>query len=346
MSSTRRYLFVTGLALAIILAACAPAETTEAPVATEAPAATGAPIVTEAPATAESPVTEEAALPPVDPAAVQGDIISAGSSTVYPLSEAVAELFHDEGFAGNLTIDSIGTGAGFERFCQAGETDISNASRPITDDELAACRAIGREPIGFRIATDGVAIVVSTQNTFLTNVTFEQLAQIFSTARTWSEVDPSWPNEPIQRFSPGTDSGTFDYFVEKVFNKDEAPLLGAANLQLSEDDNVLVQGVEGSPYAIGYFGYAYYEENADRLRVVSVEGVAPTAETIEGGTYPFARPLFLYTTAQIMRDKPQVAAFINFYLTHVNDVIGRVGYFPASAEVLQASRQAWLEAMR
>ena len=349
MVSAQRSLFVLGLALAVGLTACGPAATPQGPVANEAPMATEAPVATaatEAPVVTEAPATQEAMLPAVDTATVQGDIISAGSSTVYPLSEAVAELFRDEGYAGNITIDSIGSGAGFERFCQTGETDISNASRPIKDDELAACRAIGREPIGFRIGTDGVAIVVSTQNTFLMDVTLEQLAQIFSTARTWSEVDPSWPNEPIQRFSPGTDSGTFDYFVEKIFNQEEAPLLSAANLQLSEDDNVLVQGVEGSPYAIGYFGYAYYEENADRLRVVSVEGIAPTAETIEGGTYPFARPLFLYATAQIMRDKPQVAAFIDFYLTRVNDVIGRVGYFPASAEVLQASRQAWLDAMR
>jgi len=187
-------------------------------------------------------------------------------------------------------------------------------------------------------------------------VTSEQLAHIFSDAELWSEVDPSWPAEPIQRFSPGTDSGTFDYFVEAVMNpvyvvdatadagKGEEALLNAANLQLSEDDNVLVQGVESSPYAIGYFGFAYFHENADRLKAVSVDGIAPEAETAENGTYPLARPLFLYSDAGIMAEKPQVAAFIDYFLTYVNDEILDVGYFPASAEAMEASMQAWLDA--
>jgi phosphate transport system substrate-binding protein len=130
-----------------------------------------------------------------------------------------------------------------------------------------------------------------------------------------------------------------------VFAKDKVPLLNAPNTQLSEDDNVLVQGVEGSPYAIGFFGYAYYEENKDKLNVLSIEGVAPDAATVEGGTYPLARPLFLYTTAQIMQEKPQVASFINHYLTHVDEEISSVGYFPASTEALDASKQIWLDAM-
>jgi phosphate transport system substrate-binding protein len=284
-------------------------------------------------------------LPTVDPAEVTGDIISAGSSTVYPLSERMAELFRDEGYTGNITIDSIGTGGGFERFCQTGETDIANASRAIKEEELAACQEIGREPIEFRVGTDGLAVVVSKDNTFLADVTTEQLAAIFSTAANWSDVNPDWPNEPILRFSPGTDSGTFDFFVEKVLNQDENLLLNAANLQLSEDDNVLVRGVEGSPYAIGYFGYAYYQENADLLNVLSINGIAPTAATVEGGTYSLARPLYLYTTAQIMREKPQVASFIAYYLTYVNDEITSVGYFPLSSEEFNASKQAWLDAM-
>jgi phosphate transport system substrate-binding protein len=285
-------------------------------------------------------------LPAVNPLEVKGDIISAGSSTVYPLSEKMAEMFVDEGYSGNITIDSIGSGAGFERFCKAGETDISNASRPIKDSEVEACRAIGREPVEFRVGTDALAVVVSKDNTFLTDVTLAQLAQIFSAGvEKWSDVNPAWPKERILRFSPGTDSGTFDYFVETVMGKNKDQLLTATNLQLSEDDNVLVQGVEGSPYAIGYFGYAYYQENADKLNVLSIEGVAPTAETVDNGTYKLARPLFIYSTAQIMKDKPQVAAFINFYLTNVNDVIGAVGYFPASVQALNGAKQAWLDAM-
>jgi phosphate transport system substrate-binding protein len=334
-----RYAFLVIVVLTtMFLAACGPAAAPTQTPATQAPAQ---PIATSAPIPGST-----VQLPQVDPLAVAGDIISAGSSTVFPLSERMAELFRDEGYSGNITIDSIGSGAGFERFCKTGETDISNASRAINQEELANCKAIEREPVEFRVGTDGVAIVVSKDNTFLTGVTADELAMIFSTADNWSDVNPSWPNQPILRFSPGTDSGTFDFFVEKILNKEKEKLLNASNLQLSEDDNVLVQGVEGSPYAIGYFGYAYLKENEDLLRAVSINGIAPTAETVESGKYPLARPLFLYTTTKIMHDKPQVAAFINYYLTYVSGEITDVGYFPLSSDALDASKQAWLDAMK
>jgi len=290
-------------------------------------------------------------LPEVNPLDVTGDIITAGSSTVFPLSEAVAEKFRDEGYAGNITIDSIGSGAGFERFCKTGETDVANASRAIKDSEVENCAAIGRTPIEFRVGTDALAVVVNPANDWLGDgVTLAELAQIFSKdATNWSDVNPAWPAQPIKRFSPGTDSGTFDYFIEEVmdpaFDKQgEEALLAAGNLQLSEDDNVLVQGVEGDQYAIGYFGFAYYIENQGKLAAVAIEGVAPSAEAVDAGDYALARPLFIYSDAKIMTEKPQVAQFINFYLTNVNDVIGPVGYFPAPAEVLAASTQAWLGA--
>ncbi len=322
------------LGLSLFVTACGSGTTpTDGPTAVPAQP-TAAPI--------EGVPTGKVQLPEVDPLALSGNIVAAGSSTVFPLSERMAERFKDEGFGGEITIDSIGSGAGFERFCVAGETDIANASRGIKDEEKANCQKIGREPIEFRVGTDALALVVSSENDFLTDVTTEQLAQIFSTAETWADVDPAWPAEPILRFSPGTDSGTFDYFVEKVFATDEAPLLAAQNLQLSEDDNVLVQGVEGSPYAIGYFGFAYYQENADRLQALSVGGVAPTAETAENNTYPLSRPLFIYSDPLILAEKPQVAAFINFYLTFVNEEILDVGYFPASADALDGAKTAWL----
>ena len=283
-------------------------------------------------------------LPEVNPLDVTGDIVTAGSSTVFPLSEKMAERFQDEGYAGNITIDSIGSGAGFERFCVDGDTDVANASRGIKDEEVTACQSIGREPVEFRVGTDALAIVVSAENDFIENATMAELAAIFGTATQWSDVNPEWPAEDIQRFIPGTDSGTFDYFVEEVFETDKEPILNATNTQLSEDDNVLVQGVMGSPYAIGFFGYAYYAENADTLRVLSIDGVTPDEATVDSNEYPLARPLYVYTTAQIMQEKPQVAAFINYYLTHVNDEIIAVGYFPASDEVLDASRQVWLDA--
>jgi phosphate binding protein len=310
--------------------------------------------MTETAAPAEGGMTE---LPEVDPLSVTGDIIVAGSSTVFPLAEALAVRFQDEGYAGNITIDSIGSGAGFERFCVAGETDIANASRAINDSEIESCAAINRTPIEFRVGTDALAVVVNPENDWATDVTREQLAKLFSSETTnWSDVDPSWPDEPILRFSPGTDSGTFDYFVEAVMDstyvitdtdegKGEEQILGAANLQLSEDDNVLVQGVEGDRNAIGYFGYAYYEENADRLKILSIEGVEPSAESVEAAEYALARPLFMYSDATIITDKPQVGAFLNFALTNVNDVISEVGYFPASEDTLNQAKQNLLAAM-
>lgn len=285
-------------------------------------------------------------LPEIDPASVSGNIIIAGSSTVYPLTERMAELFKKDGFGGQITIDSIGTGAGFERFCKAGETDIANASRPIKKEETENCAAIGRTPIEFRVGTDALAVVVSAENNFVENLTKAQLADIFSgKVKKWSEVDPSFPDQPIQLFSPGTDSGTFDYFVEVIFDKDPQPIL-SANPQLSEDDNVLAKGVEGSPYAIGYFGYAYYASDRGKLRAVKIEGVEPTEETAESGTYPLARPLFIYSDAKIMKEKPQVNAFINFYLTYVDEEIKEVGYFPASDDALNEARQRWLDAQK
>lgn len=333
---------------ALVLGACAQATptSTTAPVEPAASEVPVEPAATEAPA--EPAATEAVSgvtLPEVDPTELSGAIVSAGSSTVYPLSEAVVAAFVAEGFPGEVTVDSIGSGGGFERFCVTAETDIANASRAIKEEEVASCAANNRTPIEFRVGTDALAIVVSSENDFASDVTLAELALIFSTAATWADVRPEWPAEPIQRFSPGTDSGTFDYFVEEVMGEDEAPLLNAANLQLSEDDNVLVQGVEGSPYAIGYFGFAYYQENQGALKALSLGGVAPTAETAEDGSYPLARPLYIYSDAGILNAKPQVAGFVNFYLTNVNDLILEVGYFPASTESLDASRQALLAAL-
>ena len=283
-------------------------------------------------------------LPDLDPLEyTDGDIITAGSSTVFPLSERMAELWTDAGGVAP-SIASIGSGAGFERFCVEGETDISNASRAIKDSERESCNAIGRDPIEFRVGTDALAVTVSAENDFVSDVTLEELALIFSSADTWSDVRAEWPNEAIQRFIPGTDSGTFDYFVEEVFDEDEEPIL-SANPQLSEDDNVLVRGITGSPYAIGFFGYAYYVENQDTLSILNIEGIEANAQTTDDGSYPLARPLYIYSGAGIMSEKPQVAAFINFYLTHVNDEVIDVGYFPASPAALKAAKQALVDAM-
>jgi phosphate binding protein len=291
----------------------------------------------------------------VDPSLVEGDIITAGSSTVFPVSERMAELFQQEGYEGNVTVDSIGTGAGFERFCVAGESDISNASRAIKSSEKEACQSIGREPLEFRVGTDALAVVVSSQNDFATSISLENLAKIFSgEIKNWNELDASYPAEAIKVYSPGSDSGTFDYFIEAVmapaFDKDadkgEEALLGLEGVQLSEDDNVLVQGVAGDKYAIGYFGYAYYIENAGTLKALNVNDVEPSQANVDNGSYPLARPIFIYSTAEIMQEKPQVAAFIGFYLANLDDNIVDVGYFPAPTNAVYSAWGAWYAAVR
>ncbi|MCS6910647.1 MAG: phosphate ABC transporter substrate-binding protein PstS family protein, partial [Anaerolineales bacterium] len=311
----------------------------------------------------------------VDGSAVTGDIITAGSSTVFPLTERMAERFQQEGYSGNITVDSIGTGAGFERFCTTGESDISNASRAIKKEEVENCNAIGRQPLEFRVGTDALAVVVAESNTFVDYLTLDELAKAFSTAKTWADVRAGWPNEPIQRFSPGTDSGTFDYFVEAVMapaNKvDGKPnveagkkaILDSVGTQYSEDDNVLAQGVEGSQYAIGYFGYAYFAAEAGKLKAVPIVpdkvaeaaagdaaklaagAVKPDVASVNAGTYPLARPLFIYSDPKILQEKPQVAAFILFYLSRVNDEVQDVGYFPASLNQVGDGLGAWLAAL-
>lgn len=310
---------------------------------------TAAETTTQTPAPVESGV-----LPLVDPLEVEGAIAAAGSSTVFPLAEAMAVRFQNEGYSGQITIDSIGSGAGFERFCVEGESDIANASRPIKEGEIESCRAIGRDPIELRLGTDALAVTVSMGNNFAADITLEELAVLFSTAQTWQDVRSDWPANPVVRFIPGTDSGTFDYFVEEIFDGDEAPILAAAETQKSEDDNVLAQGITAdgcdpgdvsTTCAVGFFGYAYFAENSDVLNVLAVEGVEATAEAVDAGDYPLARPLVMYTTASIIAEKPQVGDFLNFVLTYVNEEIIEVGYFPAPASDLDTATRALAEAL-
>ena len=348
-------LLIVLIVASMVLGACGPA----APAASQAPAAsadaTAAPAPTATALVVPAAVVEE--IPPIllaavaAPDEVTGDIITAGSSTVFPVTERMAELFQKDGYTGNITVDMIGTGAGFERFCKTGETDIANASRPIKEKEAESCRAIGREPLEFRVGTDALAVVVAKANDFITSISQDELAKIYSGAvKTWNELNPSYPKEPIKVYTPGADSGTFDYFVEAIlqpaFDKDaekaKAALLGVEGAQFSEDDNVLVQGVAGDKYAIGYFGYAYYVENIDKLIALNVDEVEPSQANVDNGTYPIARPLFIYSTAKIMQEKPQVAAFAGFYLANLDDNIVDVGYFPAPRNDYYAAWGAWL----
>ena len=249
-------------------------------------------------------------------------------------------------------IATVGTGGGFKRFCALDvelaelgvkRPQIINASRPVNQSEIDRCRSIGITPVPFRVGNDALAIVVSAENDFITELTFAELRQAFGAARLWSDIRPSWPHEPIQLVIPGQDSGTFDFFVETVFADDPAPML-ARDPIMSENDNQLVGSIQRNPYAIGFFGYAYYLANTDELKILALDGVAPSAATVEDGSYALSRPLFIYSDADIMREQPQVKDFISYYLARVNEVVVDVGYFKATSEALAKAREEWIKA--
>ena len=266
-----------------------------------------------------------------DPKAVKGAVKIDGSSTVYPISEAIAEEFSAAAPGVNVTVGMSGTGGGFKRF-GAGETDVSNASRPIKPAEAAACKAKGIEFVELPVAYDGLTIVVHKDNTWATQLTVEQITKAFGakdTARTWKDLDPSWPDEQMKVYSPGTDSGTFDYFKEVTVGSG-GTIRG--DMSVSEDDNVLVRGIEGNRNAIGFFGYAYYQENKERLRAVPVvnpktkAAVLPSHETVENGSYaPFSRPLFIYVSKASL-ERPAVAAYAAFAVENAAKLAEEVGY--------------------
>ena len=273
-----------------------------------------------------------------------GQIKVDGSSTVYPITEAVAEDFQGKAPKTRLTVGISGTGGGFKRFC-AGETDISDASRPITKTEADTAKTNKIEFIELPIAFDGLTVVVNPANTWVTQMNIVQLKKIFSAdspAKKWSDVNPAWPNETIKVFSPGTDSGTFDYFKEVTVGKDGKI---RSDLSVSEDDNVLVTGVAGDKNAIGYFGFAYYSENASKLKLVPIDGgkgaITPNGMTIEDGTYsPFSRPLFIYVNAK-SAERPEIAAFVNYYLANTAKLSKQVGYTPLPAAMNDRATSNW-----
>ncbi len=262
---------------------------------------------------------------------LQGKIEIDGSSTVYPISEAAASGFNKEYPNVSVNVGVSGTGGGFKRFTK-GETDISDASRPIKESEFAAAKDAGVSFYELPVAYDGLTIVVHKDNTWVDHLTLEEIQKIFNAdtaAKSWSAVRAGWPDREIKIFAPGTDSGTFDYFMEVVAGKDGSL---RDDMSTSEDDNVLVTGVAGSPSAIGFFGVAYYEENKDKLKAVPVvnpelnQPVSPTAKTIENGTYaPFSRPLFIYINAKSAK-RPEVKEFVSYYVKHAAEMAQKTGY--------------------
>lgn len=270
------------------------------------------------------------------PATSSEQIAIDGSSTVFPLAEAAAEGFTtSQTGAARVTVGESGTGGGFRKFCR-GETQITNASRPISSEEMVACAGANIQYVEIPIAFDGISIVVHPSNP-LTNITMAQLRTVWQpsaerTITNWNQVDRSWPNLTLQLFGPGTASGTFDFFTEAV-NGDGGS--SRTDFTPSEDDNIIVQGVISNPGALGYFGYAYYEANRERVKALSIDGVMPSPETIEAGTYALSRPMFMYVSAEALR-RPQVRRFVDYFITNAPTLAPRVGYVPLPATAYTA----------
>ena len=277
-----------------------------------------------------------------------GRVVIDGSSTVFPVAEAVAEEFQIENRGVRVSVGYSGTGGGFQRFCH-GETDISNASRPIRESEIEACGDNGVEYTEIAVAWDGLSVVTNPGAEFVQCLSVEELARIWgpdSSVETWSDVRPEWPDEPIRLYGPGTQSGTFDYFTETVNGESGA---SRADFQASEDDNILVQGIAGDTYALGYFGYAYYVENRDRLKILGVDGgngcVLPSDETIENGTYsPLSRPLFVYVRHSAL-ERPAVEAYVTYMLENAPALVPATGYHALRADQYAEGLRAIQEAV-
>jgi phosphate transport system substrate-binding protein len=261
---------------------------------------------------------------------LSGSIPIDGSSTVFPITEAVTEEFGKEQPDVRVTVGIAGTGGGFQKFCN-GETVIQDASRPITATERDACAAKTIEYIELPVAYDALSVVVNPQNSFASCITIAELKKMWEpaaqgTVTQWAQVRSGWPEQGLKLFGPGTDSGTFDYFTEHVNGKAKA---SRGDYTPSEDDNVLVQGVAGDRNALGYFGLAYYIENQNRIKALQVDGgkgcVAPSAATVENGTYPLSRPLFIYVRKDAA-ERPEVKAFVDFYMENVAELAADVGY--------------------
>lgn len=271
-----------------------------------------------------------------------------GSSTVYPITEAVAEEYQIATKV-NVTVGISGTGGGFKKFCR-GETDIQNASRPILEKEMAACKEAGIEYVELPIAYDALTVVVNQRNDFLTSITVEELKKMWEpaaqgTIKTWNQVNPAWPNSPLKLFGAGSDSGTFDYFTEAIVGKAKS---SRGDFTASEDDNVLVQGVQSDKGGLAYFGFAYYVENQAKLRVVPIvaaagkPAVTPSETTVKDGSYqPLSRPLFIYVNANSAKTKPNVKAFIDAYLSDANNLVSEVKFIPLPANEYAAVQAHW-----
>lgn len=265
-----------------------------------------------------------------------------GSSTVFPISQAMAEEFMSKNPRVNVTVSESGTGGGFKKWAN-GETDINDASRKIKDEEQQQAASKQITPIEIPVAYDGISIVVNKENTWVDSLTIDELKKIWepnSKIKLWSDIRPGWPKEPIKLYGPGNASGTFDYFTEEVIGEAKK---SRTDYTASEDDNQLVKGVSGDKNALGYFGYAYYVENKDKLKVVKMEKekgkpVEPTDQTINDTSYPLSRPIFIYVSNKALQ-RAEVKEFVTFYIQNAKNIAKSVGYIPMKEEDYQKSLQ-------
>jgi len=266
---------------------------------------------------------------------LSGSIKADGSSTVFPLTSTASELYGEEQPKVQIAVGESGTGGGFEKFCN-GETDISDASRPIKDEEKAACEAKGIKYAELIVANDALTVVVNKDNSFVDCLTVDQLKKLWepkSAVKTWNQVDPKFPAQAIKLYGPGTDSGTFDYFTKEINGEEGA---SRTDYTPNEDDNVLVQGVAGDKNALGYFGFTYYEENKDKLKALKVDGgegcVEPSIKTAQDGSYkPLARPLFIYVSDKAI-EREEVKDFVNYYVENVDEIVKEAKFVPLTEE--------------
>ena len=278
--------------------------------------------------------------------ALAGTIEVDGSSTVEPLTNAIYEEYSADQPDVAVNVGVSGTGGGFERFC-AGETDISNASRAIKDEEIELCEKEGIEYVELRVGTDALTMVTSPETDFVTCLTTEEVAKIFGpddAANTWKDVNPEFPDEKLEVFAPGQDSGTYDFMVEDVLDLEAS----REDYSASEDDNIIAQGVIGTPGSWGFFGFAYFQESADQLRTIEYDAgegcVAPSLETAQDDSYKMTRPLFIYVKTESLQ-RPEVEDFATYYLDNVNGIIETVGYIPVPDEDVEAAKSALTEAL-
>lgn len=271
---------------------------------------------------------------------VSGDVKIDGSTTVYPISEMMAEDFKAANDGTNFTVGKVGTGSGMKKFI-AGEIDIAGASRPIKEDEDAKLKAAGIEYLEIPIAYDGVSVVVNPENNWVTDFKVAELQKAFapgSTVKTWKDINPAWPADKINFYGPSENHGTYEYFTEEIVGK-KGDI--RADYQANQEYTAVIQAIAGDKNGIGYVGFNYFDENKDKVKAATIEGIAPAPETIEGGTYkPLSRPLFIYVSKKAYTDKPQVKAFVDYVLTDAGlEAVSEAKYVKLPADAIAAVRK-------